>query len=141
MSMAEDKQKLHFTLVTPEREMVNDADVDQVNIPGSEGDLGILPLHAPLFTTMRPGSFSYEKGDEIISLVVGHGYAEVTDDRVTVLAESAEYLSEVDVARAKEAKAKAEALLAKPDLAEAELREAQNKLFRALARIESKGSE
>ncbi|MGP0565080.1 MULTISPECIES: ATP synthase F1 subunit epsilon [unclassified Nitrospina] len=141
MSMAEENQKLHFVLVTPEKEMVNDPSVDQVNIPGSEGDLGILPLHAPLFTTMRPGSFSYEKGDEIISLVVGHGYAEITNDRVTVLAETAEYLSDVDVARAQEAKAQAEAILAKPDVEESELVEAQKKLFRALARIESKGTE
>jgi F-type H+-transporting ATPase subunit epsilon len=139
--MADDKQKIHLTVVSPVREMVNDTEVDQVNIPGGEGDLGILPEHAPLFTTMRPGSFSYEKGDEIISLVVGNGYAEITNNRVTVLAETAEYVDEVDLARAEEARKKAEALLAKPDLEEKELREAQNKLFRALARIESRKSD
>lgn len=139
--MADEKQKIHLTVVTPEREMVNDTEVDQVNIPGGEGDLGILPEHAPLFTTMRPGSFSYEKGDEIVSLVVGHGYAEVTNNRVTVLAETAEYVDEIDLARAEEARKKAEALLAKPDLEEEDFREAQNKLFRALARIESRKSD
>jgi len=130
--------KLFLSLVTPEKEMVIDPDVDQVNIPGSEGDLGILADHAPLFTILRPGRFSYQKGEEEIELVISHGYAEVTNNRVTVLAESAEFLQEVDHDRAEAARAAAEKVLEKAGLEEKEFKEAQDKLFRALARLETK---
>ncbi len=133
--------KLFLSLVTPEKEMVIDPAVDQVNIPGSEGDLGILADHAPLFTTMRPGRFSYQKGEEEVELVISHGYAEVTDNRVTVLAESAEFLHEIDHDRAEIARAEAEKLLEKTGLEEEAFKEAQDKLFRALARLETKKSD
>jgi len=133
--------KLFLSLVTPAKEMVIDPDVDQVNIPGSEGDLGILADHAPLFTILRPGRFSYRKGDEEIELVVSEGYAEVTNNRVTVLAESAEFLHEVDHDRAEIARAAAEKLLEKGDLEEKEFKETQDKLFRAVARLETKKSD
>ncbi len=137
----EEATKIHLSLVKPERELVNDFEVDQVNIPGSEGDMGIMADHAPLFTTMRAGSFSYEKGSEVISLVVGAGYAEVTDNRVTVLAETAEFLDVIDLARARAALAKAEKRLEQPDMEEEEFRKAQDKLFRALARLEGREEE
>ncbi len=127
--------KLHLSIVTPERHMVTD-EVDQVNVPGTEGDMGILFDHSPLFSTLRPGQLSYEKDGEEIALVVSDGYIEVTSNRVTVLAETAEFLSGIDRERAEEARKKAEALIAKGDLEEEELREAQKKLFRALARLE-----
>jgi F-type H+-transporting ATPase subunit epsilon len=130
--------KLVLSLVTPEKEMVLDPEVDQVNIPGSEGDLGILADHAPLFTTMRPGRFSYQKGEEEIELVVSHGYAEVTENRVTVLAESAEFLHEIDHDRAEAAHAEAEKALEKADLEGEAFKDAQDKLFRAIARLETK---
>ena len=133
--------KLFLSLVTPAKEMVIDPDVDQVNIPGSEGDLGILADHAPLFTILRPGRFSYQKGEEEIELVISNGYAEVTNNRVTVLAESAEFLHEVDHDRAEIARAAAEKLLEKGDLEEKEFKEAQDKLFRAVARLETKKSD
>ena len=133
--------KLFLSLVTPEKEMVVDPEVDQVNIPGTEGDLGILADHAPLFTTMRPGRFSYQKGEEEIELVISHGYAEVTNNRVTVLAESAEFLHEIDHDRAETARVEAEKLLEKGDLEEEAFKEAQDKLFRALARLETKKSD
>jgi F-type H+-transporting ATPase subunit epsilon len=133
--------KLFLSLVTPEKEMVIDPEVDQVNIPGSEGDLGILADHAPLFTILRPGRFSYQKGEDEIELVISHGYAEVTNNRVTVLAESAEFLHEVDHDRAEAARAAAEKVLEKAGLEEKEFKEAQDKLFRALARLETKKSD
>ncbi len=132
--------KLFLSLVTPAKEMVIDPDVDQVNIPGIEGDLGILADHAPLFTILRPGRFSYQKGEKEIELVVSEGYAEVTNNRVTVLAESAEFMHEVDHDRAEIARAAAEKLLEKGDLEEKEFKETQDKLFRALARLETKKS-
>jgi F-type H+-transporting ATPase subunit epsilon len=133
--------KLFLSLVTPVKEMVLDPEVDQVNIPGSEGDLGILADHAPLFTTMRPGRFSYQKGDEEVELVVSNGYAEVTENRVTVLAESAEFLHEIDHERAEAAHAEAEKALEKADLEGEAFRDAQDKLFRAIARLETKKSD
>ena len=133
--------KIHLTMVTPEQEMIDDTEVDQVNLPGSDGDMGILPNHAPLFTTLRPGRLSYEKGDEVIELVVSYGYAEVTDNRVTLLAESGEFLNDIDHQRAQAAREKAEQLLAQPNLEEEAQRDAQDKLFRALARLETKKSD
>jgi len=134
-------EKLLITLVTPEKEVVVDPEVDQVNIPGIDGDMGILPNHAPLFTTMRAGRFSYEKGEEVVELVVSSGYAEVTENRVTVLAESAEFLHEIDHDRAEAARVAAEKLLQKADLEGEAIKEAQDKLFRALARLETKKSD
>jgi F-type H+-transporting ATPase subunit epsilon len=133
--------KLFLSLVTPEKEVVTDPEVDQVNIPGFDGDMGILANHAPTLTILRPGRFSYQKGEEEIELVISHGYAEVTNNRVTVLAESAEFAHEIDHDRAEAARAAAEKLLEEVGLEEDAIKEAQDKLFRALARLETKKSD
>ena len=115
-------------------------EVDQVNVPGVEGDLGILYDHAPILTTMRPGRFSYEllgeKGKETIHMIISGGYLEVTDNRVIVLAEAVEFLDEIDKERAKASLVKAEEALANTDLSDDEFAEAQDRLFRAVARLE-----
>ena len=133
------ENKLQLSVVTPER-LVLTEEVDQVNVPGVEGDLGILYDHAPILTTMRPGRFSYEllgeKGRETINMIVSGGYLEVTDNRVIVLAEAVEFLDEIDKERAKASLAKAEAALSNTDLSDDEFTEAQDRLFRAIARIE-----
>jgi len=133
------ENKLQLSIVTPER-LVLSKDVDQVNIPGVEGDLGILYDHAPILTTMRAGRFSYEllgeKGRETTHMIVSGGYLEVTDNRVIVLAETVEFLDEIDKDRAKASLAKAEEALSNTDLSDDEFTEAQNRLFRAIARIE-----
>lgn len=133
------ENKLQLSIVTPERLVLNE-DVDQVNVPGIEGDLGILYDHSPLLTTMRAGRFSYElvgdKGRETIYMIVSGGYLEVTDNRVIVLAEAVEFLEEIDKERAKASLAKAEEALSNTDLPDDEFAEAQDRLFRALARIE-----
>ena len=133
------ENKLQLSIVTPER-LVLSEDVDQVNVPGVEGDLGILYDHAPILTTMRAGRFSYElvgeKGREPTNMIVSGGYLEVTDNRVIVLAEAVEFLDEIDKGRAQASLAKAEKALSNPDLTDDEFTEAQNRLFRAIARIE-----
>ena len=133
------ENKLQLSIVTPER-LVLDEDVDQVNVPGVEGDLGILSDHAPILTTMRPGRFSYEllgeKGRETTHMVVSGGYLEVTDNRIIVLAEAVEFLDEIDQERAKASLIKAEEMLSSADLSDDEFVEAQQKLFRAIARLE-----
>jgi F-type H+-transporting ATPase subunit epsilon len=115
-------------------------DVDQVNVPGVEGDLGILYDHAPILTTMRAGRFSYElageKGRESVQMIVSGGYLEVTDNRVIVLAEAVEFVEEIDKERAKASLAKAEEALSNTDLSDDEFAEAQDRLFRAIARLE-----
>jgi len=128
--------KLNLSVVTPEKQLVAE-EVDQVNAPGTEGDLGILYDHAPLLTNLRSGQLSYEKDGETVVMVVSGGYLEVTDNRVTVLAETGEFLSEIDRERAEKAHAHAEELLNKPGLSEEEFIEAQKKLFRAVARLEN----
>jgi len=128
-------QKLVLSIVTPEKHLVAE-EVDQVNAPGTEGDLGILYDHAPILTNLRSGQLSYEKDGETIALVVSGGYLEVTDNRVTVLAETGEFLHEIDRERAERAHADAEKLLGQADLSEEEFIEAQKKLFRAVARLE-----
>jgi len=133
------ENKLQLSVVTPER-LVLTEEVDQVNVPGVEGDLGILYDHAPILTTMRPGRFSYEllgeKGKETIHMTISGGYLEVTDNRVIVLAEAVEFLDEIDKERAKASLVKAEEALANADLSDAEFVEAQDRLFRAVARLE-----
>ena len=128
-------QKLILSIVTPEKQLVAE-EVDQVNAPGSEGDLGILYDHAPILTNLRSGQLSYEKDGETIALVVSGGYLEISENRVTVLAETGEFLHEIDRERAERAHAEAEKVLL-PDLSEEEFVEAQKKLFRAIARLEN----
>ena len=128
-------QKIILSIVTPDKQLVVE-EVDQVNAPGSEGDLGILYDHAPILTNLRSGQLSYEKDGETVALVVSGGYLEVTDNRVTVLAETGEFLHEIDRERAERALADAEKLLL-TDLSEEEFIETQKKLFRAVARLEN----
>ena len=87
--------KLTFSLVSPEAELFS-GDVDQVNIPGSEGDLGILPNHSPLMAAIRTGAITvYADGAETQYFVQG-GFADVTPAGLTVLAEKAALLSDVN---------------------------------------------
>lgn len=129
-------EKLILSIVTPEKLLVSE-EVDQVNVPGSEGDMGILYDHTPILTNLRSGQLSYEKDGETIALVVSGGYLEVTDNRVTILAETGEFVHEIDRERAERAQAQAEELLGKTDLSEEEFIETQKKLFRAIARLEN----
>ena len=87
--------KLHFSLVSPEAELFS-GEVDQVDVPGSEGDLGILPNHSPLMAAIRTGAITvYADGNETQYFVQG-GFADVTPAGLTVLAEKAALLSDVN---------------------------------------------
>jgi len=129
-------QKLTLSVVTPEKQLVSE-EIDQVNAPGSEGDFGVLYDHAPILTNLRAGQLSYENDGESTALVISGGYLEVTDNRVTILAESGEFLHEIDRERAERARSQAEEKLSNPDLSEEEFSETQKKLFRAIARLEN----
>lgn len=87
---------LHFEFVSPERVLFS-GDVDQVDLPGSEGDMGILPGHAPLVTTLRPGIVTIFRGSEREPVVVVGGFAEVSPAGLTVLADRAVARAEFDM--------------------------------------------
>ena len=101
---------LLLEVVTPEREVVRDS-VAEIQLPGSNGYLGILPGHTPLLTELGIGVLSYRKGGDTRYACVFGGFAEVLPDRVTVLADVAERAEEIDVARARAALAAAEKML------------------------------
>ena len=90
--------KLHFDLVSPERLLIS-AEVDQVDVPGSEGDFGVFAGHAPVMTTLKPGVLSIQTaGRAAEKFFVRGGFAEVTLDGLTVLAEEAMPLAEMNAA-------------------------------------------
>jgi len=92
--------KVNFELVSPERLLMTE-DVDMVVVPGSEGYFGVLPGHAPLISTLRPGVIDVYQGQAIETRIfVADGFAEVTPERCTVLAGEAVLLGEVDRAEA-----------------------------------------
>jgi F-type H+-transporting ATPase subunit epsilon len=99
-----------FEIVTPEKMVVKDV-AEEMQIPGKNGYLGILPGHAPLITELAVGEISYRKGGQTYYLAVAWGFAEVLADKVTILAETAERPQEIDVNRAQESKRRAEETL------------------------------
>ena len=99
---------LRVEVVTGEREVLVEDDVDMVVAPGIEGQLGILPRHAPLVTTLVPGELRITKGSDERVLAVGGGFLEVGPTRVMVLADTAEHAEEIDIARAEEARRRAQ---------------------------------
>jgi len=107
---------IQLIIVTPERQLLRSR-VAEVQIPGADGYLGVLPGHAPLMTEMGIGGLSYPggPGKESVRLALIRGFAEVLPDRVTVLAETAERAEEIDIARAEAARARAEKRLASGD--------------------------
>ena len=101
---------LTFELVTPERAIVRER-VDEVQIPGTQGYLGVLPGHTPLLTTLQVGELWFRQGDEKYFISVAFGFAEILPDRVTILAQIAERAEEIDISRAEEARRRASANL------------------------------
>ncbi len=124
---------IKLDIVTAEG-VVFSEDVDVVVAPGVEGQLGILPHHTPLMTMLQPGELRVRKGGEEFFLAISGGFLEVRPDRVIVLADAAERVEEIDVARAEEAKRRAQEQLSQraPDV---DLARAEAGLRRALARL------
>lgn len=127
---------IHITIVTPERSLV-DEQAEELQIPGAEGYLGVLPGHAPLFTDLKVGELGYRKGSTWTWLSVAWGFAEVLPGQVRVLAETAERANEIDVARATRAKERAEKRLSQGQTGEdVDYNRAMVALERALVRIQ-----
>lgn len=121
-------------IVSAERVVFSD-DVDVVVAPGVEGQLGILPHHAPLMTTLRPGELRARRGGEEFSLAISGGFLEVRPDRVIILADAAERAEEIDIARAEQAKRRAEQRLVEQHAAGLDVTRAEAALHRSLVRL------
>jgi F-type H+-transporting ATPase subunit epsilon len=126
---------LKLQVITAER-VTFDGEADIVVAPGSAGQLGILPSHAPLLTTLGVGTLLARCGNEEFVLALSGGFLEVRDDKVTVLAESAERAEEIDVARAEEARARAIAALKDAHTIQESL-QASQALQRSLIRLKA----
>ena len=130
--------KVNFELVSPERLLVSDQ-YDMVVIPGGDGDFGVLPQHAPLISTIRPGVIDIHDGGRIAHQVfVGGGFAEVLPDRCTVLAQEAVMIGDIDRADAEE-RLRAAELDVRDAESEGERERAQAKVEVLKAMIEAAG--
>lgn len=128
---------IELVVVTPERQLLRRR-VVEVQLPGADGALGILPGHAPLITELGIGELSYVSAGEkqTASLLIARGFAEVLSDRVTVLAETGERAEEIDLSRAEAALQRAEKRLASHQDASIDWDRASVALQRALIRIQ-----
>jgi F-type H+-transporting ATPase subunit epsilon len=128
---------LHLDIVTQEKRLFS-GDVDMVVAPGGEGELGILPHHAPLLTTLSYGVLRVRQGSQEHAFTIAGGVMEVRPDRVTVLADTGESIDEIDEARAEAARERAQRMLAEgPVVSDAQLREAEAALQRSKLRLDA----
>ncbi len=125
--------KLKLEIVTAER-VVYSEEVDVVVPPGVEGQLGILPQHSPLMTTLQPGELMVRKDGEEESIFVSGGFLEVRGDKVVVLADTAERADEIDLDRVEDAKRRADERMKSPST-DADLAGAQAAMMRSLMRL------
>jgi F-type H+-transporting ATPase subunit epsilon len=125
---------IKLELVTPERLLVSE-EVDEVIAPGYEGEFGVLPDHTQFLVTLRIGVLRYRKGDRVWKIATGGGFAEVTPDRVVVMADVAEKAEEIDIDRARRAHERAEAGLKDLTMDDAEFHKMNAALQRSIARM------
>ena len=125
---------LQLHIVSAERSLVNEQ-VDEVQIPGTDGYLGVLPGHTPLLTTLQVGQLWYRQGQEKHYLSIAFGFAEIQPARVAILAQIAEKADEIDLARAEAARQRAEERLGKP-VQDMDFERARIALLKSLARLQ-----
>ena len=124
---------LRLEIITAERQVFSD-DVNTVVVPGVDGELGVLPHHAPLITMIRPGEVLVRKDSEETYLFVSGGFLEVRPDKIIILADACERYDEIDIERAEAAKRRAEEGL-KTHPPELDVTQAQAALLRAIVRL------
>jgi F-type H+-transporting ATPase subunit epsilon len=124
---------IDLRIVTPDRLLIHEQ-VDEVEVPGSEGYFGVLPGHTPLLASLAVGELWYRQGQEKVYLSVALGFAEVLPDRVTILANIAERAEDIDPGRAEEAKKRAEARLLQPK--DVDYERARLSLGKSVARLQ-----
>jgi F-type H+-transporting ATPase subunit epsilon len=125
---------IDLQIVTPDRGIVREQ-VDEVEIPGSEGYFGVLPGHTPMLASLSVGELWYRKGQEKTYLSIALGFAEVLPDRVTILAQLAERAEDIDPARAEQAKKRAEDRLSAPR-GDVDYERARVALMKAMVRLQ-----
>jgi F-type H+-transporting ATPase subunit epsilon len=125
---------LELEIVTPERLAYSDT-VDSVQCPGIEGELGVLPHHAPLLSTLGLGELRIRKGGTEESFAIAGGFLQVRPDKVVVMAETADLAAEIDVEAAERARREAERAIAEGFAEPADLARARAAMERALLRI------
>jgi F-type H+-transporting ATPase subunit epsilon len=128
---------LTLEIVTPDRALLRE-EVDEVVVPGSEGELGVLPGHTPLLSSLKIGELWYRQGSEKHYLAIAFGFVEVMPNRVTVLADIGERAQEIDVQRAERAKQHAEQQLAQTPMTpnEVDFETANVALVKAMNRLQ-----
>ena len=124
---------IRLDIVTAEK-LVFSKDVEVIVAPGIEGQLGILPHHAPLMTMLQPGELLVRKEGEELRLAISGGFLEVRPDRVIILADTAERAEEIDIRRAEEAMRRAQEQLSER-IPEVDMAQAEAALRRSLARL------
>ncbi|HEY0049802.1 MAG TPA: F0F1 ATP synthase subunit epsilon [Pyrinomonadaceae bacterium] len=129
---------LRLEIVTPEKKVVDET-VDAVTVPGANGEIGILPNHAPLISTLKPGILAYTRGGATERLVISGGFIEVSADKVSVLADVAETADEIDVEAARSEREATEKALGAWSGSEADFEIAKERLERAQARLQLAG--
>ena len=127
---------LKVEIVTAEQLVYSEEGVDRLIVPGVEGELGVLTLHAPLLTMIQPGVMRIVKDGDEVEMAITGGFIEVRDNRVTILADAAERAEEIDEVRAEEARRRAQRLLEERE-AEVDLARAEASLRRALIRLKT----
>lgn len=127
---------LKLAIVTPESDVLQ-IECDEVVVPGSNGEIGFMPGHVPLITGLRPGVLTLIKGGKKTFYAVSSGFAEIENDVVTVLTDSAEEASALDVARAKKALAEAEEKMKTLGPEDEGYAETRRRIDRASARIDA----
>jgi F-type H+-transporting ATPase subunit epsilon len=130
-----EEMPLTLEIVTAERQVLVDENVDMVVAPSIEGEVGILPNHAPMLTLLQTGELRIKKGADEQSIIVSGGFLEVLENRVTVLADVAERSEEIDVAAAEEARTRAQSALTSRDRDGADLEAAQAAMRLAALRL------
>ena len=131
---------IRLELVTPERLLLSE-EVEEVVAPGYEGEFGVLPGHTQLLAILNVGILWYRKGSSINKIALGGGFAEVTHDRVVVMADTAERADEIDLERAQRARDRAETRLKELSLDDESYAKAYAELQRALVRMAAGGGE
>ena len=131
---------IRLELVTPERLLLSE-EVDEVVLPGYEGEFGVLPGHTLYLAILNIGVMWYRVGSAIKKIALGGGIGEVNNDRVVVLADTAERAGEIDVERAQRARDRAEARLKELSLDDETYAKAYAELQRALVRMAAGGGE
>jgi F-type H+-transporting ATPase subunit epsilon len=126
---------LRLRIVTPER-LLLDEDVDEVTAPGTEGEFGVLPNHTTFLSSLQPGRLMYKRSGQTHVMAVSGGFAEVINNIMTVLTDSAELAGEINVERARRALQKAEEALKTLSPPNPAFMETQAALQRAQARIQ-----